>query len=370
MVMASIEHKYSSCKTVEENLSSATWHIRSMNPEDEGQFLSFIAAWVEDVPTMDRYQWIYQDNPHGKALTWVAVDSHTNGIIGCSSVFPKKMWFHDHVELGSVGGDTYVDPLWRRNGIAEALHRASSKGIREHGIRLIYGFLLTANLGAFSKAGAFLPGNFVSARLFLSAKPFLKKLKLNGFVSKRSLKVFDRVFQRLATPKALRSNDAMFLISEFSNFDESFEVLNREILPFFKICCFRDCSYLRWRFLKNPFRKYTLMKVERKKDGRLVGFAAIEIIGDDAYISDLYVHPDDDVLEALLVGIINCGIAHSLQSVSLTINPIGPYSRNISACGFSFNNSNLTTLGIMGDAGNDGIESLANWYLTFSDLDM
>ena len=340
-----------------------------MKPEDEEPFLSFLSAWVNDVPVTDRYRWIYQNNPHGKALTWVAVEKHTQTIVGCTSIFPRKIWIHDRVELGSIGADTYVDPLWRRKGIAEALHRYSTKGMQEHGIRLEMGFPLSENLGAFRKAGAYLPGNFISARQFISVKPFLGKVRLIKSVPHSMIKILDKIFLTMTVPGSLRPIDTEFFVSEFKSFDESFESLNNEIIPFFKICCLRDCSYLRWRFVDNPFRQYTLMKVERKEDGRLVGFVALEVSGDQIRISELFARPEDDILKALLIAIIRFGVVHSLQSVSMMINPEGPYSHNLASCKFRLNHSDRMMLEVLGYSGKDALESLVNWYIAYSDVD-
>ena len=345
------------------------WYIRSMKPDEEETFLSFLSAWIQDVPVRDRYVWIYQNNPHGKALTWVAVDRQTDRIVGCTSVFPRKMWVHDRIELGSIGADTYVDPMWRRKGIAEALHRFSLKGMHENDIRLEFGFPLIENLGAFRRAGAYLPGNYVSARLFLSIKPFLMKFKLNGFVPYTILKALDKVFQQIMVTRALAAHESKYSVSEFNDFDESFEVFSQEILPVFKICCLRDCSYLRWRFLDNPFRKYTLIKMVRNKDSRLIGFAALEVSEENAHISEFFTRPEDDIVEALITAIIRFGIDNSLRSVSVVTDPSGTYSNGFASLRFRFQHSDQRMLEVLGESGGDALEELANWYITYADVD-
>ena len=359
----------SHCRSDETVHDRGEWYIRSMKPDEEESFLSFLSAWIQHVPVRDRYVWIYQNNPHGKALTWVAVDRQTDRIVGCTSVFPRKIWVHDRIELGSIGADTYVDPMWRRKGIAEALHRFSLKGMRENDIRLEFGFPLIENLGAFRRAGAHLPGTYVAARLFLSIKPFLRKLKLNGLLPYSILKVLDKVFQQITVEKALVQYDSKYSFSEFSGFDESFEALSMEVLPMLKICCFRDCSYLRWRFVDNPFRKYTLIKVERNKNRRLEGFAALEVSEENAHISEFFARPEDDVFEALLTAIIRFGIDHSLRSVSVVTNPSGSYGHNLVSRKFRFQHSDQRMLEVLGDSGKDALEDLANWYITYADVD-
>ena len=153
--------------TITKEEPAKTWYIRPIRAEDTEAFLSFLSAWVTNVSLKDRYRWIYQDNPHGKALTWLAVTSQDNKIVGCASVFPRKMWLNGHVETGSAGGDTYVDPMWRRKGIAEALHRASCKRhARKWSHALQYGFPLRENLRAIRKAGRVPSGGLRVCQMF------------------------------------------------------------------------------------------------------------------------------------------------------------------------------------------------------------
>jgi GNAT superfamily N-acetyltransferase len=348
-----------------------TWHVRPIQAGDSEAFLSFLSAWVTNVSLKDRYRWIYRDNPHGKALTWLAVTSQDNKIVGCTSVFPRKIWLNGHVEIGSLGGDTYVDPMWRRKGIAEALHRASLVGIQENSVALLYGFPLRENLGAFRKTGACLPGDFVSARRFLSVRPFLKKVRMDRFLPGPLLEVVDRMFLKATNPGIFSSAETAYDVREIDTFDERFEALSEELRSSFKICCVRDSSYLRWRFLNNPFRKCVVLAVTGKRDGRLHGFAAVEVSEDIGVVREFFVRPEDDVIKALLMGVMRFGVSRSLRSLRLAlINPVGPLSRDLAQWGFKFNYSDRKTLGVWGDYERDGLADLANWYLTVSDLDI
>ncbi|MGD0664054.1 MAG: GNAT family N-acetyltransferase [Syntrophorhabdales bacterium] len=348
-----------------------TWYIRPIRAEDTEAFLPFLSAWVTNVSLKDRYRWMYQDNPHGKALTWLAVTSQDSKIVGCASVFPRKMWLNGHVETGSAGGDTYVDPLWRRKGIAEALHRASSKGMRENGVMLQYGFPLRENLKAKCKAGACLPGDFVSARCFLSIRPFVKKVKLDRLLPGKLLDLLDRVFLKVTNREISSSDESHYVVREVDTFDERFEAFSEELSSSFKICCVRDSSYLRWRFLNNPFRKYVLLEVTRKRDGRLYGFAAVEVSGDIGLMSEFFVRPESDAVKALLLGAMRFAVSRSLRSLWFElINPTGPFVRDLARSGFKLNYSDQKTLDVMGDYKRDALTDLRNWHLTLSDLDV
>jgi ribosomal protein S18 acetylase RimI-like enzyme len=346
-----------------------TWYIRRMQSDDIESFLDFLSNWVQD-GLRDRYRWIYQNNPHGKALTWLAINKNSNGIIGCTSIFPKKLSVHNRFVPGSVGGDTYVDPQYRRQGIAQTLHKVSRVDMRDNGIRLLYGFLDAENLGAFRKAGAYLPGSFVTARLFLSTKAVIRKAKLTWLLPEPLISISDRVYRRIVGIDTLQSRLVEYTVSEFSGFDDSFETLSGEIASSVEICCVRDIPYLRWRFLDHPSKHYKLLYARRKDNDKVAGFAAVEISDNTAQISDIFGRTDDGSFEALLIALINFCLSKSLQKIWLMVNPSGLHCRILLSLGFRLDHSDLKALGVLGDTENDTIENLGNWYLTAADLDI
>lgn len=36
-----------------------------------------------------RYEWLYRTNPHGKAITWLAVERASARVVACKSLFPR-----------------------------------------------------------------------------------------------------------------------------------------------------------------------------------------------------------------------------------------------------------------------------------------
>ena len=168
------------------------------------------------------------------------------------------------------------------------------------------------------------------------------------------------------------SDETEYEVREVDGFDERFDTLAEELqLILSRYPVYADSSYLRWRFLNNPFRKFVLLAVTRRSDDRLYGFAAVEVSEHIGFVSEFFVRPEDDVVKALLLGAMRFGVSRSLRSLWFElINPTGPFSRDLARRGFKFNYSDRKTLGVMGDHQRDGLKDLANWYLTLSDLDV
>lgn len=250
-----------------------SWYIRKMKTEESAAFIAFLSAWVKDVPVAERYRWLYQGNPHGKAQIWLAVDDKTEEIVACKACFPKRMRLNGKVLLGCVGGDMYVDPQWRRKGIAAALHLRTKMEMKDLGISLQYGFPLPENFGADLKTGARHPGNFFSAGLHLSSQPLLRKVKLGRLIPQKLQRVLDLAMVRVLGLVPTRATEKRCIIRQITSFDHTFEAVEEEISSSFSICCVHDMSYLQWRFFENPFKTCTVLGLEGI-DGKLRGYGA------------------------------------------------------------------------------------------------
>src|SRR5262245_52717346 len=129
-----------------------------------------------------RYRWLYLDNPHGRALTWLAIEQEGGEAVGCTSIFPRKVMVLGRERTGGIGGDCFIEPRVRRQGLATALHAASFREMREGGVDFMYGPPTPNNLGALIKAGS---------RLVTNYKRWVRPLTSRG--------VYRAVFSRVPT---------------------------------------------------------------------------------------------------------------------------------------------------------------------------
>ena len=110
------------------------YHIRIAEPRDRGEILGLVRELfgpdgARDIDIERRHTWLYDDNPHGQAITWLAIDDETGAVAGCSSFFPRRMALPGRTVRGALGGDCFVHPRLRRRGVGTALHRAARGGI-------------------------------------------------------------------------------------------------------------------------------------------------------------------------------------------------------------------------------------------------
>jgi hypothetical protein len=104
-----------------------------------------------------RYQWLYLDNPHGVARTYIALSSENGAPVGITSLFPRDVQVGARLVTGAIGGDAFVTPRFRRRGIVTRLHRLALDGLDDR-LSFMFGPPEPNNLKALLQAGACLTG--------------------------------------------------------------------------------------------------------------------------------------------------------------------------------------------------------------------
>lgn len=116
-------------------------HHRSAMFRDMGQ----LAVHLEAPLAQATAGWLRDALPRGEYLAWVAEDKGSPGeVIGGAGVqlrpiLPRPHPGVDDLELGpeAIVLNVYVEPAWRRRGVAEALMRTLLNGLAERGIRRV-----------------------------------------------------------------------------------------------------------------------------------------------------------------------------------------------------------------------------------------
>src|SRR5436853_7310900 len=108
---------------------SPSFVIRAASATESASDRAEIRSVIEElIPGTDvdrRLAWMYDANPAGRAITWLAIDDATGAVAGATSYFPFAMSIAGEPMRGALGGDGYVRPAFRRRGIASALHAAA-----------------------------------------------------------------------------------------------------------------------------------------------------------------------------------------------------------------------------------------------------
>lgn len=259
---------------------------------------------AEHLPGSDvarRYAWLYEQNPHGRALTVIARDERSSEPLGITSVFPRRMYVAGRPIMGSVGGDGYVRPSARRRGIATALHRAALVAMRTSGVDAMVGPPEPHNLRALERAGA---------RVVTQVRRYVRPRLVQALLSP-----MDRI--------AARGDRLDPVIGIDRRVDAIFEraLDDRIVTPA------RDAAHCAFRFAESPAgaqRAFIVMLRDKPS-----GLCVLERRGGDVAILDLFAPASDfgDVLRAVIV-------KSDARSLAMQLNERGPHAEHLERFGF------------------------------------
>lgn len=243
-----------------------------------------------------RYQWLYRSNPHGRAMTWLALERVSAQVVACKSLFPRAALVDGQQRRGSIGGDCYVEPRARRRGLATLLHRTSFDQMGQLGVDFLCGGLPNPdNLAALLKAGSHQIATFDRWIFPLSVRTIYLSPALRGRVAAklrsraRSLATDlpGILWRRLVNLQ--RDREAVTL-APIDGFGPDFDRLFSTFAAAQRTVFIRDREYLAWRYLAAPHGVQKPIAL-RRGDGALVGFAAVEISDARMSIIDLLAAP-------------------------------------------------------------------------------
>jgi hypothetical protein len=261
-----------------------------------------------------RYKWLYASNPHGCALTWLAIERETGVAVACTSLFPRRVLVDGRERVGSMGGDCWVEPRVRRQGLATALHRRSLMEMPECGVDFMYGPPVPNNLAALIKAGS---------RVVTSFKRWSRPL--TGWAAYRA--VFggkqSKLGARLVTPsislldRVTRADLCGLALEEISEFGPEFDLMFERAATTHRVVCQRDRQYLTWRYLNAPSRRQLPLAVRRGRE--LVGLIALEVRGEQAFLVDLFTANDVNLLDATLQLALDYAVAIGCSNLEISL---------------------------------------------------
>lgn len=339
--------------------------IREATPEDRQRVIALVSKmWGEDISA--RFEWMYATNPHGHALTWLAIETSSDEAVGCTSIFPRKVIVDGRERLGSIGGDCYIEPRVRRRGLATRLHRASLAGMRSEGVDFMYGPPNPNNLAALVKAGSHLVSAFrrwvrpLDGRSVYRAAFGSEPSKISERIASLPVMMLDRLTR--ADPTGLR-------LEAVTEFGEDFDMLFERVAEKRPVCCARDRSYLNWRYLAGPTRRQIPFAVRRESE--LVGFVALEFEGDQVAIIDLFTNADTKLIDATLQLLLDHAAKAGCASLEISCTPDQIVTPRLRRLGFLSRSERGFQVALEKD--DPQIKTLLapeSWFFTAADQDM
>lgn len=334
----------------EDASSHAGVRIRRASSSDVGVVLALLRDHYGDgYDTASRYEWLYRQNPHGPAQTWIAVDQASGEPAGLTSIFPRRVAIDGNERVGSIGGDGFVRPAFRRRGIATALHRESLRGMREEGIELMYGPPEPHNLAALLRAGS---------KVVCQLRRFVRPLDPRRLAPwGLALSPLHRLLEPKRSPLLLRP----FSVQDAPLVDQLWE----RVVPDFAVAPVRDAAYYDWRFARCPSGKQRAYLVFDRDE--LVGACALERDGVRTVILDIVASHRDT---GLVVGAI-ASFCRDDVAIEIRLNERGPIASHLWQHGFVPRDRKSFQVLVRDDHPHvDNLRRAQAWYYTTGDGDV
>ena len=343
--------------------AGARFEIRRADDDDRDSLLALIGKLYRG-DGVARYEHLYQSNPHGPALTWLAIETATGEAVACTSLFPRRVRVAGRERAGSIGGDCYVEPRVRRQGLAVALHRASLAQMREGGVEFMYGPPVPNNLAALLKAGSTLVGEY---RRWV--RPLSGGRAARAAFSRRRRPLLARM---LGVPLRLldlvgRGAVGGFSLEEVDKFDGEFDELFGRVAPTHTIACVRDSAYLNWRYAA-PGRQVPLA-IRRR--GELVGLVVMEMDQERAALVDVFTSTDPASTDAAVRLAMRYAAAQGCFSVEVHATERSPVARRLGRFGFISRGARGFQVAVSPlDEQGDVLVAPSSWHLMEADKDL
>ena len=244
--------------------------VRAAAASDRSELLSLIREMIPGVDAEARWRWLYDRNPGGPAMTWVAETS--GAVAGCTSFFPFRLWLDGDERRVALGGDGYVRPAFRRGGVGFALHYASRNAMAGAQLGCMYGAPGAMNVTPLKHGGSREVGHVARWVRPIRAAALGKRSGVLGGVS-------------LAVPPGIS------ILEPMRPLDERVDRVWAAARETLRLSAVRDALFYTWRFLSAPANREPAFVITRR--GVPIGACAYELIqgGDVLRVLDLVTVP-------------------------------------------------------------------------------
>jgi hypothetical protein len=255
-----IERTRTSTDRARTSTGSPGFDVRVAGEGDREHVTQLIREMIPGVAADQRLAWLYERNPAGRAITWIA--SERGEVAGCTSYFPWRMQVDGVPIRGALGGDGYVRPKFRRRGLGGLLHDAARRGMLDNDIGCMYGAPGAMNVTPLKNAGSRYIGDV--ARW---ARP------VRGAALGIAQRPFDGVVRALLKPHRLQPR-----LEPLERNDARVDAVWTAFAPTVGVCAIRDSAFYTWKFIDSPSGKQPAFAIMDM--GSAIGACALESMND------------------------------------------------------------------------------------------
>lgn len=288
----------------------SSFEVREATAADRPEIEALVAEMIPGCDVAARWRWLYETNPSGRAITWVAI-APSGEVAGCTSLFPFRLWLDGEEVLGALGGDGYVRPAFRRRGLGGLLHDAARRGMPAHGLHCMYGAPGMMNVTPLKHGGSRELGHVAR---------YVRPVRVGPWLAGD---VFARVTRPALAP----------VLEPMTDVDPRTDAVWAQARQALRLASVRDAAFYTWRFRRAPAQKERPFVIVRR--GQPIGACALEPMhrGTDLHVVDLVAAPG--AWHACLAAIVRHAIDHTFaRTVSIKLFALDARRRGMWRSGF------------------------------------
>lgn len=307
-----------------------------------------------------RFRWLYLDNPDGRATAWFVQDDRTGEVVGCTSVFPRRMRVRGATRpvVAWNCGDFCIVPRYRTLGAAIKLRQAARDAVDGGSSPFLYAHPNERMLPVHLKVGHRPLGRMVRFARMLRPQT---GWRLADSLASGAL--------RLAGLDAwVRSRHEAELLTD-AGFGDDVSALYDAVAPRLGTSLVRDATYLKWRFCGNPAGADEILTT--RLGGRLTGYLVFAKDDSGALIKD-WLASDEAAWNRLFAACLAELRRRGVRSVSVIALETHPDIPRLRKFGFLARPGGFTAVTYAGASypRRCDVTTPEAWYMTVGDRDI
>lgn len=247
--------------------------VRAADPvREKTTLLELLGRNLSELDHAARFEWLYSDNPAGKAWSWFICDGDGDSPIGLASVFPRFFWVDQSMERVGQVGDFAVDAAYRSLGPALRLQKATFELVDGGVLKFCYDCPPhERGMSTFRRLGLAPICRMVRfTRLVRVDAAVRERLPGGGIVHAPTIFVANALLRVRA--RLRRKPKSIVLETLEGRFGEEFDAFELGLRRYeHNVRARRMADELNWRYRSNPLNRYLVTTA--RLHGDLIGFS-------------------------------------------------------------------------------------------------
>lgn len=248
----------------------------------------------------EKYQWIYEENPAGKAKVWMLKHDKSEECVGMTALFSRNFSVKGKGLVAGIAGDFLVNKHHRTMGPAIMLQRNVIVAVDNGHVDFVYGFPNKKAEPIMKRVGYRRIGTLRRFVKIIKSAHQLRKRGFNELWVKILSPLLDIVLILTSIETWYRWRSG-FVCEEVNDLDGRFDRMWVNAKSQFTIAGDRTADYLKWKFLDDPDDLNRVYAIFNSDKSCVKGYIVYCFHDNGVEIRD-FVFPEDKKATLVLMG--------------------------------------------------------------------